>query len=177
MSVEVLFLDLARISGYAAGGLRGVEGFGIFELPQTHENIGRYLNIADRRVQALVDRFQPAALAFEAPWLNGRRDTIVNLRKLSGLANVAEQVADRNEIECREALVHDICIHFLGRGYRNLKAAKKISTKVKCRELGWEVQDDNDADALAGLSYILACKHPIKALETVPMAKFLVPAA
>lgn len=175
MSVECLFLDLATTSGYAAGGLRGVEGFGVFTLPKTFENIGKYLNIADRRIDALVDRFQPATLAFESPWLNVKRDTIVSLRKLSGLANVAEQVADRHGVECKEATVHDICVHFLGKGYRRKKAAKKISTKVKCREMGWDVQDDNDADALAGLSYILACKHPASALAAVPLAPYLMP--
>lgn len=175
MSVECLFLDLATITGYAAGGLRGVEGYGIFELPKTYERIGTYLNIADRRIEALVDRFQPAMLAFESPWLNVRRDTIVSLRKLSGLANVAEQIADRHELECMEASVHDICVHFLGRGYKRLKEAKKMSTKVKCRSFGWDVQDDNDADALAGLSYILACKHPQHALATTSMAKYFLP--
>lgn len=177
MSCEVLFLDLARVSGYAAGGLRGVEGFGRFELPSTQERIGPYLNLADKRIEALVRRFDPALLAFEAPWLNARRDTIINLRKLSGLANVAEQVADRFEIPCQEAEVRDIAKHFLGAKYHKASGAKKISTKVKCRELGWDVDDDNEADALAGLSFVLACKHPLKALETVPMAKFLVPAA
>lgn len=176
MSVEVLYLDMATRAGYAAGGLRGVEAFGYFDIPQTNENIGRYLNYADRVIDKLVLRFQPAMLAFEAPWLNSKRDTIINLRKLSGLANVAEQVADRHEIECREATVHDVSVHFLGRGYRNTREAKKTSTRVKCRELGWEVETDDEADALAGLSYMLACKHPAEALAVTPMAKFLMAA-
>lgn len=176
MSVEILYLDAATRVGYAAGGLRGVEAFGYFDIPQTNEDIGKYLNYADRAIDKLVNRFNPAMLAFEAPWLNSKRDTIVNLRKLSGLANVAEQVADRHEIECREATVHDVSVHFLGRGYRNIRADKKMATREKCRSLGWNVETDDEADALAGLSYMISCKHPREALAVTPMAKFLMAA-
>ncbi len=178
MSVEYLFLDLATVtSGYAAGSLRGVEGYGIFELPKTFDNIGQLMHLGRMRIEALVNRFQPAEIAFESPFINRRIDTIMKVRKLAGLANVAEEVAFDHGVPCQEATTDDICRHFLGRGYPRRTEPKKMATKVKCREFGWDIHDDNDADALAGLSYMLACKHPRKALETVPMARFFLPAA
>lgn len=177
MSVEFLYLDLATRTGYAAGGLRGVEGFGVFDLPATYENIGRYLNIADKRIEALVNRFDPAEIAFESPFINRRVDTIIKVRKLSGLANVVEQIADRHEKTCQEALGDDVMRHYLGRNYPRYHDGKKAACKVKCRELGHDVTDDNDADALAGLSYMLACKHPQSALKGLPLAPYLLPAA
>lgn len=177
MSCEVLFLDLATITGYAAGGLRGVEAHGVFEMPKTYENIGRFLNAAERKIEALVDRLAPAQIAFESPFIHRKVDTIVKIRKLSGLANVVEQIADKHGTPCQEALVDDICRHFIGRNYPRSSERKKMATKVKCRELGWDVADDNDADALAGLSYMLACKHPESALKVVPLAAFFLPAS
>lgn len=177
MSVEFLYLDLAGRSGYAAGGLRGIEGFGVFDLPQTYENIGKYLNIAAQRIDALVNRFNPAAMGFESPFINRRIDTIVKIRKLSGLANVVEQIADRREIPCQEALGDDVMRHYLGRDYPRHREGKKTACKVKCRELGHDVIDDNDADALAGLSYLIACKHPQSALKGLPLAPYFLPAA
>lgn len=169
MSVEALFLDLAHHTGYAAGGLRGVQGWGQFELPRTYENIGRFLNIADARIQALVDRFDPALIAFESPFINRRVDTIIKVRKLSGLANVVEQIADRHKIDCQEATSDEIYRHVLGRAYPRRHDAKKIAMKVRMRDLGFAVNTDDEADALAGLSFIMACKHPATALNVVPL--------
>lgn len=169
MSVEALYFDLATVSGYAAGGLRGVEGFGIFELPRTADNIGAFLVVAEKRIEALVNRFQPALLAFESPFINRRIDTIVKIRKLGGLANEVEKAATRHGIPCQEALGDDVCRHFLGRNYPRRTEPKKIATKEKCRALGFDVSSSDDADALAGLSYILACKHPESALRQCPL--------
>lgn len=170
MPVEVLFLDLSTTtSGYAAGGLRGVDGYGIFRLEPTQDNIGHLMHMARRRLEALVDRFQPALLAFESPFINRRIDTIIKVRKLSGMANVAEEIAYDRKIECMEATTDEICRHFIGRGYPRRTEPKKIAVKVKCRELGFDVADDNDADALAGLSYMVACKHPITAIQHLPL--------
>lgn len=167
--VECLFLDLASTVGFAAGGIRGVQSFGTFDLPKTADNIGRYLNHADRCIDKLVRRFSPSILAFEAPWINPRRDNIMFVRKLSGLCNVAEQIADRHEIPCLEAEVRDIASHFLGARYPKKKEPKKLATRVKARELGFDVAGDDDADAIAGLSYILSCRHPEEAMKVSPL--------
>lgn len=168
----MLFFDLATLSGYACGSNeKGVVGYGTFPLQRTYENIGAFLNEADRKIEKLVDRFQPSLLAFASPWINHRRDTIDGLRKLAGLPNVVEQVADRLGLECQEEREDKICRHFLGREYPRTRERKKMAVKVKCRELGWAVNDDNEADALAGLHYFLCLQEPERALELTPLFK------
>lgn len=172
--MKVIFLDLATSTGWAVGTVSGVEEFGTIVLPKTGVDVGLYLNVADSMIDRLVGKHLPTVLAFEAPWLS-RRDRIENTRKLHGLPNVVEQIASRRKLECVEASVHDVAEHFLGVPYPKGGDRKKMATRVKCRDLGFEVRNSDEADALAGLSYILSCKHPLKALETVPMAKFLMP--
>lgn len=167
--MKVLFFDLATSTGYAAGSLRGIEAWGTFELPRTFENIGKFLNIADRRIEKLVERFSPSMIGFESPFINRRIDTIVKVRKLAGLANVVEQVADRHEIDCVEASTDEICRHFVGRDYPRNHDAKKIAVKVKCRDLGFSIANDDEADAIAGVHYVLSLDNPGKALELVPL--------
>jgi Holliday junction resolvasome RuvABC endonuclease subunit len=167
--VRVLFLDLATTSGYAVGSLKGVEAFGAFALDRTYENIGRFLNEADRKIEELFDRFMPGKIAFESPFINRKIDTIIKIRKLSGLANVAEQVAERHELECQEASTDEICRNLLGKSYPRRRKEKKLATRVKIRDLGFNVSTDDEADAVAGLIYMLSLEDPARALELTPL--------
>lgn len=169
---RVMFFDLATSSGWAVGTATEVEAFGVFVLPKTFDNFGQYLNLARAKIDTLVWEYKPDTLAFEAPWLSPH-DKLANIRKLHGLPNVVEQLADHYGLHCREATPHDIAVHFLGRGYPRGGNRKKVATKVKCRDAGYDVSGDDDADAIAGLSYILACANPMAAIATTPMAKFL----
>lgn len=167
--MKALYFDLATTTGYAAGSLRGVEGFGSLTLPRTFEDIGKFLNAADRMVTKLVERFEPSQIGFEAPFIHRQRDTIHNLRKLAGLANIVEQVADRMDIDCVEATTDQVCRHFCGRDYPRTRDAKKIAVKVRCRDLGFNVANDDEADAIAGVHYLLSLEYPDKALALTPL--------
>lgn len=171
----ITFFDLATRTGWAAGR-GGVEDFGSFELRRTGENVGEFLFEAQARIEAIARRFRPTLMAFEAPFLVARRDTMLKVRKLSGLANEVEKCAyslgmawHNRPIDCREALVDDVRRHFLGRDYPRTREAAKIATKVKCRDLGWDVDNDDEADALAGLSFMHALEAPEQALDVVPL--------
>jgi len=178
--VRIVFFDLATRSGWAAGDDGGVEDFGDFEMPRTGMQVGEYLCVAERHIDQVVCRFRPDMVAFEAPFLNRRTDTILKLRKLGGLANIAEMIAFRrgrewghaSGLDCREAMVDDVRRHFLGREYPRTRQQAKIATKVRCRDLGWDVDNDDEADALAGLSYMHAIMDPARALDVAPLFRW-----
>lgn len=169
--MRVLFFDMATRTGWAFGTETGVEGWGAFELPRTGDNVGRFLCAAEQAITKVVEKATPTFIAFEAPFI-GRRDGILKVRKLSGLANEVEKAAERYwQVPCMEASVDDVRRHFLGRDYPRKSEAAKQAVKVKCRELGWDVapHQGDEADALAGLSFILGTQIPGTALATTPM--------
>lgn len=166
--MKTLFFDLARLTGWAAGDQRGVDGWGTFLLPQTYEITPPYFDAAERAISELIDKYKPALIGFESPLLRNR-DNVAKLRKLYGLANEVERIADRRGITCREASLGQIRTHFLGKGYPHGTEEVKTRTKVRCRARGWAVKDDNEADALAGLDYLLSLEIPAKAAAATPL--------
>lgn len=104
----------------------------------------------------LIAVAQPDEIAFEAPWVaSGNRKashptpTYIP-RLLIGLAFLAEQIADEAGIPCTEADVSTVRKLFLGHGRPDNAKAKVIR---RCRDLGWRVQDDHQADAAAIWTY------------------------
>lgn len=167
--IRIVYFDLATVSGWAFGSSAGVDGFGHFELPRTGENIGEYLCAAENHIGEIIGRSKADLVGFESPWLNYSRDKILNVRKLSGLANEVEKAAFRRRLRCFEATVDRVRRHFLGRDYPRTRDAAKIAVKVKAREMGYDVETDDEGDAVAGLSYMIAVDAPSAALAPTPL--------
>lgn len=167
--MKTLFFDLARTTGFAAGDLRGVEEFGTFTLPQTYDEVAPYLRAAFGHMRAIIKRTKPQKIGFEAPILNTKRDGVMKLRKLYGLANNVELLAHEAGIPCVEASLGEIRSHFLGAKYPRDSERVKIAVKNKCRSNGWKIKDDNEADALAGLDYLLSLERPERAVAIQPL--------
>ena len=166
--LRILAFDTARITGWAFGGVTGPRQFGSFQMPQTYEAVAPYLDYFARRAEDLVERFEPTLIAFEAPLLR-MRDNPAKLAKLYGLCNAVEMAAWQHGIPYEQASLSEIRTHFLGKGWPRDSKRLKILVKVKCRELGWEVTDDNQADALALLDYMLALERPASAVASTPL--------
>jgi hypothetical protein len=162
-------MDLARSTGWAFNEPSGRIAYGSFVLSQTRKDVGAYLNAADRAISGLADRFSVDMFAFASPILVVRRDDPLKLRKLYGLPNVIEQLADRRGIECKEDLEDRIRRHFLGRKYPRSRDRCKSATMVKCRERGWLPRNDDEGDALAGLDYFRSLYDPSFALAATPL--------
>lgn len=171
MGKRIVFFDMATVAGFAYGSALGVEAWGHFEMPKSGDEIGRFLNVAAWNVAKIIDVSKPDLIGFESPFLTPH-DTIRKIRKLGGLGNVVEQAAARRDIPCREARVHDIRNHFLGEGYPRTGGRAKIAVKVKSRDMGWDVDTDDEADAIAGLSYMVSLDNPFSALATTPLFLF-----
>jgi hypothetical protein len=169
--MKLLALDLATCTGFALGSTeQGVLEHGSHRILKTGEDVGLYLVTFRDWLLALVARTDPWTIYFEAPVLLGRDKTSLNtLRKLYGLAGMTEVVAHDRGIDCREANTSNIVTHFCGKGSPRYGDERKKATMAKCRERGWTITDDNDADALALLDYALAQIKPEHALQSTPL--------
>lgn len=151
----VLSLDLATATGWAlwAPGLDAPRS-GTVKLPRTGEDVGRFLRAFDEWLRDFISLERPWRLVFEAPILTTGKTDITTARKLMCLAGVAEMVAHRAGIPCYEQRIAEVRKHFVGHGNLRRDAAKRAVLDA-CRARGWQPRDDNAADALALLDYVV----------------------
>jgi Holliday junction resolvasome RuvABC endonuclease subunit len=69
-------------------------------------------------------------------------------QRLYGLRAITEMAAHRHDARLRSVTVHQVHRFFTGYGLQP-KAEKKATTIRVCREYGWNVDTDNQADALS----------------------------
>lgn len=107
----ILALDLStRKTGYCAGTGECVPTADAFVLPQTGEDIGQMLALLDDNLSALLERFKPSVVVYEAPILpqGPGRSTLLIRRKLFSLGSHVEFVCYRRGIRCGEETVKAI---------------------------------------------------------------------
>lgn len=164
--MRILFLDLATKSGYALGSVAGVEESGIIEFPRTGTDYGTLLWSMIDCFDAMIGVRSPDQVGFEQPIIPSQsKMNLMTLRKLYLMGPCLEAAALKRKVPVFEGALGDIRTHFLGRGNVPRDSARaKAMVKNKCRMRGWKFQDDNEADALAGLDWALACESPAFAL-------------
>jgi hypothetical protein len=168
--MRILALDLARLSGWAVGSPDG-------ELPKTDKwNLGEYGMAARVFCRRILAHTVPDWVVYEAPILrsgkiktrgNGKQfvatvDTPEKLRKIYGLPWELEIECLRAGIPVREANIGSVRSAFLMAKVPTNSEACKTAVKVMARRRGWNVLDDNEADALAVLDFELAMKCPTR---------------
>lgn len=166
--MRVLFLDLATITGYGAGSVAGVEESGTITFPKTGDDFGTLVWAMLDTFGDLADRLKPDQIGYEAPVMP-KKTTMQTLRKLYLMGPMVEAVALKRKIPCFEGMRSEILTHFLGRGYPQDRETRQSHVKTKCRARGWKFIDDNEADALAGLDWALACDVPNFAIAGTPL--------
>jgi hypothetical protein len=166
--MRTLFFDTSSHTGWAFGGGGQKVRWGSFTLSRSYDAVAPFLAQAKAHIEARVLRFAPDQIGFEAPLLM-QRDNPMRLRKLYGLAIKVEEVAFESGIPCVEASLGNIRTHFLGKGYPRKSKDVKAKVVAKCKSLGWAVTSNDEADALAGLSYLLALDDPAAALGVTPL--------
>lgn len=150
----ILSLDLAGRTGWAFWEPgRNAPASGVYRLPLTGPDVGRYLSAYRDWLFETMVRFIPETVVFEAPWIgnNTSQDTA---RKLMGLACVTEMVCYRRDPRprCFEANNATVRKWWLGKGRGDRKELKRLSIEA-CRLRGWTPEDDNEADALGLLAF------------------------
>jgi hypothetical protein len=151
--VSIFFLDLSLRTGWAADSAEpGRPVTGLLSLVPPGGNMadgwryGRTFESLRSALTALVPRFDPRLIGFEAPI--SKHQTSAKL--LVTLAGIVEMVGYQFGIDVVEAHLSTIKKHFTGDGH-----AEKTDMLKMCRTLGWDVgRDHNRADAAAGWSYL-----------------------
>lgn len=163
---KVLALDLATRAGFAFGapGKYPISGSMRFAAPgATHEAI---FASAMRWITALIKKFKPDVVVWEAPLATSFKKGGTNINTttiLYGLPAIIGCVAYLLGIyDIRRAETRKVRMHFIGANPKRVIAKKK--TMEQCGVLGWPVEDDNEADALAVWCYVTALIDPAKAV-------------
>lgn len=170
--MRILALDLASKLGFAFGSAaEGVLGSGSHKLPVTGENVGQFLHAYCVWLHDKISETSAGEVIFEMPVLpNLGKTSLVTLRKLYSLCGVTELLAHERQIACTEANLSDIRSHALGKGNVPRKRdLVKPAIIAWCRARGWTVRDDNQADALALLSFRLSHFDPVAAIRATPL--------
>lgn len=158
--MKVLALDIATVSGWAIGDGIAAPRSGVFGLPGTGDNIGRYLLHWAEWFEAKLEAEKPTEVVFEAPILP-KMTNLATTRKLQGLAGVTEMICEAREIPVFEAMASNVRRLFLGRSWpkKGGRDGLKIAVMAGCRQRGWNPLDDNEADALAILDVTLSLRR------------------
>ncbi len=169
MSLQpIMALDLASVSGYAVGapGEKPVHGSHRFAgVGASHEAI---FAGAVRWTRWMISYHAPSLIVWEAPlptsFKRGKTTNDVTT-VLYGLSAVVGATAYlRGIYDIRKAETRNVRLHFIGCNPKRAKA--KPLVKRQCRAMGWEVEDDNEADSLAVWHFMCSILEP--KLATAP---------
>ncbi|UGY13779.1 hypothetical protein HAP48_0035185 [Bradyrhizobium septentrionale] len=170
MSV-ILALDLASRTGWAVGepGQEPAHGSIQFAKPgASHE--ASFSNAWGWMYSMLAD-FGPSTVVWEAPMptsFNRGKSNVNTTTLLYGLPAIIGACAYRCGLyDIRKAETRDVRLHFIGQNPKRDRA--KTLVIRQCRSMGWEVEDDNEADALATWHYMCSLIRPQLALVTTPL--------
>jgi hypothetical protein len=146
--MNLLALDLARSTGWALGPATNSSPrlVGSFRLETPGDLIGPLTLELKARLEGLL----PAAdlVAYERPLVRFAHASQV----LNGLAWIVEHVCAERELLCLPVPNTQAKKHFCGKTYS--KKVKPYPGLVRARELGFELDNTDEADAMAIFSYV-----------------------
>lgn len=169
--MNVLALDLASVTGWACGEPGGSLEHGTIRFASSgacHEAI---FARAYQWMNGMIGVHMPTLVVWEAPLPTSFRRGSTNSDTTSllfGLPAVIGAAAYENRVfDIRKADTRDVRLHFIGCNPKRTKAKPMVIRQ--CRAMGWDVSDDNEADALATWHYMCALLEPRLALRPTPL--------
>lgn len=140
----ILALDLSLSTGWAYGCAEDASPVsGYWVLPPTARGLGACYVALENELEDAIHLHRPALVAVEAP-LVWKRQTSAEL--LLGLANIAEACCWRWDVECRKQSVESVRTAVIGTS-RFPKGEAKTYVLDWCRRRGWDLDNDDEADA------------------------------
>jgi len=121
-------------------------------------------------VDETLTSLEPNLVVFESAAVAtamGGKTNIETMKKLIGLNEHLEEICYQR-VELREANVRQVRAFFLG-GAAQKREQAKAATIEKCKSYGWNVENDDEADACALLAYQISCLRPDLAQQFTPM--------
>lgn len=154
----VLALDLASVTGWACGEPGGAPHHGSVRFAKPGASHEAVFAGAAKWMSDICAEREPDLVVWEAPLSTSfkRGKTTMNTTTLLyGLPAVVGAVAYlRGIYDIRKADTREVRQHFIGQNPKRAKA--KPLVMQQCRLYGWDVADDNEADALATWSFMCA---------------------
>jgi Holliday junction resolvasome RuvABC endonuclease subunit len=155
----IVALDLASQTGVAVGEPASKPILFTEKLGLSGCHHGERMAEAMRMMNRIIKQYEPSLIVLEAPLkLPGTRADIEQV--LMGLRGCVMGVAHMHHIQFEQHAVQTIRKHFIGHGRLKRKAAK-AATIARCKQLGWNPRNDDEADAAA--LWDLACSHTSRA--------------
>jgi Holliday junction resolvasome RuvABC endonuclease subunit len=166
----VLALDLASASGAAWDGPDGKPLFETFRLPPYYgpAELGARSKKFVIWLHGLMERVKPAVVAIEAPLVPTKhgnlKTTAETVRLLISLVAMAHYVAECNDARVIEKNVQTVKRHWTGTG-----AADKHMMMQRCRQMGYPIHNDHEADAAGLWSLVKSEICPGFSYQTSPL--------
>lgn len=150
--MQLLALDLATRLGWAAGSTTNGEPVsGWHQLPKgTKTDLGEFAVPYDVFLRRMIEEHDINMVVFEAPVpMGGKRGAtmLATTLKLHGLCYHTELVCKLLKVTCRQCNVGTWKSQICGTSRFN-KSHSPYPPVIACAQRGWEVKDDNEADAL-----------------------------
>lgn len=158
----ILALDTATVTGWACGPVGGTPKFGSRNFGGSGVSRGLVFSQFRFWLHSGCHKLRPSLIVYESPYIPRpqeaakgahQRRFVMNadtLRRLLWFVGEIEEVAAELNIECSEATTGEIAKFFTGKArWPGGRDEKKERTKEMCRNYGWDVTNDNEADALA----------------------------
>ena len=170
---DIMAFDIATFTGFARGQVGGQPTFGSLRFGQPKASNNAIFGHAIRWFAEMLDpQPRPDIVIIEnlLPPLAKVGSTNADVRdRLCGLQAIARGVCFlRGIYEVQGADVNSVRGHFLG--VRNLRRDEaKVETLARCRALGWNAENTDEADALALWHFACCLINPELAVEVSPM--------
>lgn len=150
--MRLVTLDLSSHVGWTIGPADGAFRSGTEHLPQTGDNVGLFAQAYNIWLEAMLDGVD--MLVFEAPILHNKSG-LKSVRKLTGLAWHTEFLCSLRGVTVLEAANTSVKKFITGYG-----GAKKPEVLEAVRRYGYDIDDFDEADAIALRLYTIARKFP-----------------
>ena len=141
-------LDLASATGIAVGDPRGEPTFWTERLGEASAKQGARFTQALIMTKRIIEQHNPDLIAIEAALAGGGGGAQQRVQLAMGLRACVMSVCFSKNVRCKEFAVSTIRKHFIGNG-RVKRTEAKRQTINECQMKGWQVDNDNEADALA----------------------------
>jgi hypothetical protein len=167
----ILALDTGSNTGWAYGSVGERPRFGAKRFGNADSSVEYRWHLAHEWMCGVCEKGKPDVYVYEEPtpeFFHAGKTNHHTQVFLKGLVGVFGAAAYSRVPRKVSAEVHKVRYHFIQENPKRKIAKKK--TILKCRELGWETDDDeNVADALALWSYTRAMLCPELAVATTPL--------
>jgi len=166
--VIILALDLASKTGVAVGSASPIAFTEVLGATGTAHG-QRFLN-AFTMTRRLIKKYSPDLIALEAPIGVHGGGSKKRPEVLMGLRGCVMAAAHYDKVPFEQYEVSTIRVHFLGKGNGRLKRVDaKAATIKQCGILGWQVENDDEADSCALWSLAMARHSRSFGFSTTPM--------